>query len=334
MSLLPVLAFLAALELIDAYKLLKFRRVLQTVAAGWVAALACLALNSVVFAAGVPSESWARFGAPVLEETAKALCVVLLIRAGRIAFMVDAAISGFAVGAGFAVVENIVYLAGSAAPDATTAAVRGLGTALMHSGTAAIFGLAAVNRIEFSKSLQYTAFIPGFAVAIAIHMLYNQFLLPPVASAAALLVVLPSVLSFGFWRGEKRMGKWLGAKLDRDMELLGMISTGVFDKSPAGAYLRSLESAFGPLVLGDMLCYLQVSVELSAQAKGALLRREMGFPEAPDPELPARLKELKYLERQIGRAGKYALAPLLGSSHRDEWEIHQLTDGAGPGQTA
>ena len=75
-----------------------------------------------------------------------------------------------------------------------------------------------------------------------------------------------------------------------------------------------------------MLCYLQISVELSTQAKGDLLRREMGFPEAGDPELPGRLKELRYLEKQIGRAGKVALAPLLGSSHRDIWEIYQLGD--------
>jgi hypothetical protein len=52
----------------------------------------------------------------------------------------------------------------------------------------------------------------------------------------------------------------------------------------------------------------------------------MGFPIPPDPALAGRLKELAYLEKQIGRAGKLALAPLLGSSRRDIWEIHQLQD--------
>ncbi len=73
-----------------------------------------------------------------------------------------------------------------------------------------------------------------------------------------------------------------------------------------------------------MLSYLQLSLELSARAKGDLLRREMGFPVAPDPELPGHLKELRYLESQIGRAGKLALAPLLGQSRRDIWEMEQL----------
>ena len=110
------------------------------------------------------------------------------------------------------------------------------------------------------------------------------------------------------------------------MDLLNMIAMGTFGESRVGTYLRALEHTFGPLVLGDMLCYLQLSAELSTQAKGDLLRREMGFPEVPDPELPGRLKELLFLERQIGRTGKLALAPLLGASHRDIWEIDQLTD--------
>jgi hypothetical protein len=205
--------------------------------------------------------------------------------------------------------------------------VRGFGTAIMHSGTTAIFAVAAINRVEVSRSLRYATFVPGLALAILIHTLYNQFFLSPLASAAALLVLLPVVLSFIFWRSEKALEAWVGTKLDKDMDLLRMISTGVISQSRPGVYLRSLESTFGPIILGDMLCYLQLSLELSAQAKGILLCREMGLPEAPDPELPKRLQELAYLEKQIGRAGKYALAPLLGSSHRDVWEIHQLTDG-------
>ncbi len=54
--------------------------------------------------------------------------------------MVDAAISGFAVGAGFAVIENLTYIPALSAAGLLTAAVRGLGTAMMHGGTTAIFG--------------------------------------------------------------------------------------------------------------------------------------------------------------------------------------------------
>ena len=327
---LPVLVFVAALELIDTYKLLRLGRVLQTVAMGVGAALACYGLNTAIFTLGIRADVWARTGAPMVEEVAKGVCVFWLIRAARIGFMVDAAISGFAVGAGFAILENLAYLVGNPGLGFAVSAIRGFGTALMHGGTTAILGSAASHRVEMSGSLRYAAFAPGLATAILIHMLYNQFFLPPVAATAVLLVLLPTVLSIIFIRGEKALENWVGTKLDKDMDLLNMITTGVFSNSHAGTYLRSLESAFGPVVLGDMLCYLQVSLELSAQAKGALLRREMGFPDAPDPELPGRLKELAYLEKQIGRAGRFALAPLLGSSPRDLWEIRQLNDRLTP----
>lgn len=319
-----MLVFLVALETIDTYKLVRLRRVLLAVAAGAGAALACYGLNTAVFTLGIPADAWARSGAPVLEEVVKGLCIFWSIRVGRIGFMVDAAILGFAVGAGFAILENLTYLAGNPALGFAASAIRGFGTALMHGGTTAIFGSAAIHRVELSGSLRYPVFAPGLVIAILIHTLYNQFFLPPPAAAGVLLALLPAVLSLIFVRSEKALENWVGTKLDKDLDLLNMIATGTFNSSHAGAYLRSLEIVFGPAVLGDMLCYLQVSLELSAQAKGTLLRREMGFPEMPDPELPGRLKELAYLEKQVGRAGRLALAPLLMSSYRDRWEIRRL----------
>ncbi len=324
---LPVILFLVGLTVIDTYKLVRLRRVLEIVAAGCAAGLAAYGLNTLVCAAaGIAPATWGRTGAPLLEEALKAAIAVWLIRTGRVGFRVDAAISGFAVGAGFAVIENLLYLPVISASGLATAAVRGLGTAMMHGGATAIFGLVSLNRAETGGARAWRVFAPGLAIAAAIHALYNQGLLPPVVAAAALLILLPAVLAFIFWRSEEALKQWVGTKLDQDMDLLQMVATGKFSESRAGRYLRSMESAFGPAILGDMLCYLQLSLELSAQAKGDLLRREMGFPAEPDPELPARLKEFAYLEKQIGRAGKLALAPLLGSSRKDVWEIYQLIE--------
>lgn len=53
---------------------------------------------------------YSRYGAPVVEEVLKSIYLVYLIKSKRIGFMVDSAIFGFAIGAGFAFVENIYYL--------------------------------------------------------------------------------------------------------------------------------------------------------------------------------------------------------------------------------
>ncbi|MGB6947542.1 MAG: hypothetical protein WBE37_34400, partial [Bryobacteraceae bacterium] len=190
----------------------------------------------------------------------------------------------------------------------------------------AIFGTVSANLSEIRGSRSPLTFLPGLATAIVIHELYNQPWWRPVTAAVVVLVTLPVVIAFIFWRSEKALEKWLGMKLDKDIDLLQMIAAGSFNHSPVGKYMRSLESTFAPVILGDMLAYVHLSLELSARAKGDLLRREMGFPVTPDPELPGQLKELRFLETQIGRAGKMALAPLLGQSRRDIWEMQQLAE--------
>jgi RsiW-degrading membrane proteinase PrsW (M82 family) len=326
-SALPVLVFLFALELIDTYKLLTLGRVLRSVGVGCAVAAVCYGLNTGVYAAGLVSPAvWARSGAPVIEEIAKALYVAWLLRSNRVGFMVDTAISGFAVGAGFAVLENLTYIPDLSASGLVASAVRGFGTAMMHGGATAIFGTVSANLTETRGSRSPLTFLPGLAMAIVIHELYNQPLWRPVMAAVVVLVTLPVVIAFVFWRSEKVLEKWLGMKLDKDIDLLQMMAAGTFNRSAVGKYMRSLESTFAPVILGDMLAYLHLSLELSARAKGDLLRREMGFPVTPDGELPGQLKELQFLETQIGRAGKMALAPLLGQSRRDIWEMQQLAE--------
>jgi protease PrsW len=326
-SVLPVMIFLFALELIDTYKLLTLGRVLRSVGVGCAVAAVCYGLNTAVYAFGIVSPAvWARSGAPVIEEIAKAVYVAWLLRSNRVGFMVDTAISGFAVGAGFAILENLTYIPDLSASGLVGSAIRGLGTAMMHGGATAIFGTVSANLSEIRGSRSALIFVPGLAMAIVIHELYNQPYWRPVMAAVVVLVTLPIVITLIFWRSEKVLEKWLGIKLDKDIDLLQMIATGTFGNSPVGKYMRSLENTFTPVILGDMLSYLHLSLELSARAKGDLLRREMGFPVEPDPELPGQLKELKFLESQIGRAGKMALGPLLGQSRRDIWELQQLTE--------
>jgi RsiW-degrading membrane proteinase PrsW (M82 family) len=330
-SILPVLLFLFALAWIDTYRLLTLRRVLQSVGVGCAVAAICYGINTGIYATDVaPPAVWTRSGAPVVEEIAKALYVAWLLRTNRVGFMVDTAISGFAVGAGFALVENLTYIPDLSATALISGAIRGLGTAMMHGGTTAIFGTVSVNWSEIRGSRSPIAFLPGIAIAILIHVLYNQPLSRPVLAAVVVLVSLPVVIAFIFWRSEKALENWLGTKLDKDIDLLQMIATGSFSQSPAGSYLRSLESSFSTSILGDMLSYLHLSLELSARAKGDLLRREMGFPVDSDRQLPAQLKELKFLESQIGRAGQMALSPLLGQSRRDVWEMRNRLEQAPP----
>jgi hypothetical protein len=110
------------------------------------------------------------------------------------------------------------------------------------------------------------------------------------------------------------------------VELLGMVNGGTFLNTPAGEYLRSLEARFPPAVVADMLCLIQLSLELSIRAKGELLKREAGLSGPLDDTVMESLRELGYLERSLGHTGRRALAPLLAGAQRRAWQLQMLRE--------
>src|SRR4051794_25661155 len=112
----------------DRFRLVRPASIVAALAYGAMVAGLCLVVNDwLLHARHVPSTIVRGYIAPVTEEAAKALLIVALIRTSRVGFLVDAAVQGFAVGAGFAVIENLWYL--HSMPDAavTLWIVRGLG---------------------------------------------------------------------------------------------------------------------------------------------------------------------------------------------------------------
>ena len=104
-NVLPVVAFLVFLMVLDSYKLVRRSAVALTIGAGIVVALAAMATNRALFSAlGWESFRYSRFAAPLIEEALKGSCLVWLIARKRAGFMVDAAIYGFAPGTGLAIV--------------------------------------------------------------------------------------------------------------------------------------------------------------------------------------------------------------------------------------
>jgi hypothetical protein len=203
--------------------------------------------------------------------------------------------------------------------------LRGLGTAVMHGGVAAIGALIPVYLSESRQWRGAGRFVPGLLVAMMLHSLFNQGVLSPASSTVAVIVALPLIFGVVFYFSEQSLRRWMTGKLDEDIELLAMIASGEFNNTPQGAYLMSLNEAFPPEVRGDMLTLLHLTIELSARAKGDLMQREAGLEIPPDPALERDFKELRYLEKSIGPTGMLAVRPLLKQTPRDLWQIHHLT---------
>lgn len=326
-SVLPVFLFLGALMLLDSYKLIPMRAILLAVAAGAVAGAAGYAINiSLQPALGMDLRRYSIFVSPLLEELLKAIYIVWLLRRNKVGFVVDAATYGFAVGTGFAFLENILSLQIHPNPTIWTWIVRGFGTALMHSGTTAILAMIARTLHNRSPVFRPALVLPGLLVAVVLHSLYNQFLVAPLLATALIVLVFPYIVMFLFQKSERETKSWLGTGFDTDQELLRVMRAGEVSDTPVGSYLKGLQSSFPPEVIVDMMCLLRLRAELGIKAKGILLMREAGFEADADPSLPAKLDEMRYLERSIGRTGMRALKPFIHTSTQDLWQLN-LLDG-------
>jgi uncharacterized membrane protein len=241
--------------------------------------------------------------------------------------MADSAICGFAVGAGFALIENISYLHLLKGDDVAIWILRGFGTAVMHGGVAALGAIISAYLLESRQWHGLRLFVPGLLTAIALHSLFNQTVQFPVASMVAAVVGLPLIFAVVFYFSERSLRKWLGGKMDRDLDVLLMIDSQEFQQTRVGAYLMSLQEAFPPELRGDMLSLLHLTTELSMRAKGALMLREGGLEVDRDPEVEGMFVELKYLEKSIGPTGMMAIRPMLSQTPRDLWEMHRLGQG-------
>lgn len=330
-GLLPVLMFLGAMVFIDSYKLVSRRAMIRAIVLGGAAALLSLIAHRLAVEALHVDPAMLRRGlAPVAEETLKALAIAWLIRTEKVGFMVDAAILGFAIGTGFALVENVYYAGVLGTAEPIVWIVRGLGTAVMHGSTTAVVGIVSKDFTDRHRSKALHLFLPGLAVAVTVHALFNRLVVDPLIATAALLTVMPLLLLFVYHRSERATHAWLGTGLDREVEMLEMILDGEVAATPVGDYLESVRSRFAPPVVADMLCLLRIHLELSLRAKGVMIARAAGLELPPDPEVEANLRELAYLERSIGRTGKLALLPLMSVSGTDLWQIHMLQKRVDP----
>ncbi|MGE3842138.1 MAG: PrsW family glutamic-type intramembrane protease [Vicinamibacterales bacterium] len=325
LALLPVSAFLLILVLLDSFKLVATGTLARALLAGAATALVAGFIHAHLLET-LDVQMLTRYVAPVTEEALKAIAFFVVVRRRPVGFLVDAGILGFAVGTGFAVVENIEYLRALGSQSLWLWSTRGFGTAMLHGTTTAIVAVLAKSRFDRGMGGVARAVAPGLAIAIGLHGAFNQALVSPLLAAATLMTLLPLAAFVVFDRSERATREWFGRGMDRDVELLNALLSSNFGQTPRGRYLRELTSRFPGPVVADMFCLLRLQSELAIRAKGLVMAREAGFT-LPLTDLAPRLEEVRYLQRSIGATGRLALRPLQHDG-RDQWH-RTLLEAAG-----
>jgi protease PrsW len=219
LALVPVLILLAIFVWLDAFKLMSLKEILFLLVLGGIAAIAAYPVSGrLLDQLPLGFSTYSRFVAPWIEEAIKAVIIIGLFRFNRIGYKLDAVISGFAVGAGFSVVENIFYLWVYPEYGAGTWLVRGLGTAVMHGTVLAIMAAVAHEFAEresreaaadFDFNLMW--FVPGYLIAVALHTAFNQFPDRPLVAMIGAAIFAPIVI-MAFFPSEPRKRSVAGCR--------------------------------------------------------------------------------------------------------------------------
>jgi len=330
LGLLPVLAFLGMLTQSDTFKLVRRTLVARLIASGAVAAVISYVLGSMaVHEFGIGYGAFVRLWGPILEESLKAIFVIQLIRANRIGFVLDAVIVGFAIGAGFALLENYFYLRALADGQTALWIVRGFGTAIMHGGATSIFAIISQRLAPQDRKGSLTRFLPGLAAAILLHVAFNQFLDYPATSTVVMMVGLAAALNFIQHKDRQSIDKWLETDFDEYRRLLLEIRADAFGDGAIGNALRSLRIRFSPPEVAEIVNYVELHTELVLFAEELLKAEARGTPIEVPSDVKSKLAHFHYLEERIGAAVRLALGQHLKFSRYEFFQLYKLRRDAG-----
>lgn len=174
LALLPIIVYVLVVKAMDGFSLASWRRLIPGFVWG---VFCCGALFWMARAAEYDNSVLSTF----LEEFLKCVPLVWAICRKRVAFFAEALIYGTAIGAGFAFMENIVYMALLPEFSLWDAILRGFGTAILHMGCTALYAATAVTVSRVMAGKPFLLTLPSCCLSIApsfaIHYVYNLFLL-------------------------------------------------------------------------------------------------------------------------------------------------------------
>lgn len=312
-SLLPIALYLLVLMVMDGFALARWPKVINCALAG-----ICSCLIMLLIAKASPlSAGNASTLAPLFEEILKAVFIVGLILSKRIRFMAEAIIYGAAVGGGFALLENIIYLLANPDMHLATAIVRGMSTAVLHIGCTSLIA-CTLMLLKNGKPLwlmTIAAFIPSILIHFIHNYVHEAMRVPAIYIMAVLIILFLLMFRLFLKIGNTKIYNWIDHSVSYDVQTLSSIRQGDFASTKSGEYLLSVKSQFQPEVFFDMLCYVETYLEVKIEKQSLMLLYETGFKnEELDKTYQKHLDkktELEALTKTIGKTGMSVLRPLI-----------------------
>jgi hypothetical protein len=153
--------------------------------------------------------------------------------------------------------------------------------------------------------------------APVLHVFHNAFHFMPLVQFIFVFGTLGGLLMWTYYYDVDMIHRWIDKGLDKQLALLDSIKSGQLDNTQTGIFLVSIKEKFPPEDFFDIICYVQLHVELSVAAKSRVMIRESGLVK----DLPltkenkalilSQYEEYKLLEQRLGKAARMTVAPIV-----------------------
>ena len=334
-ALLPVVIYIIVVYVLDNFALISVKRLIVLVLCGMAAALACFGLFQLT--GSFLPDRVSDYVNPVVEEMVKGIPLLYLARRKKIVFFIDSVICGAAVGGGFSILENIFYLLLGGPMSMGTILFRGLEVALIHMGCSALVAAGIMfavrlaerrrSRLEIKKKdVWMAAFL--LVAAPALHVFHNAFHFNPLLQFLFVFGSMAALLVWTYQYDGDMIHRWLDRGLDKQMELLQSIKAGELAQTKTGVFLLSVKDSFPPEVFFDLICFVELNIELSVAAKSRFMLHEAGLAMPLDEEQAALIRsqyeEYRQLEKRLGQSARMTIAPVVKFYPADKKALEDL----------
>ena len=331
---LPVVIYILAVYQIDKFALINVKRLVLLILCGMLAALVCYGVLRLTWQ--VMSENTSAYVDPVIEEVVKGIPLFILAVRKKIVFFIDSVICGAAVGGGFSILENLFYLLLIDDMGMGTMLFRGLEVALIHMGCSAIVAasLMMIVRLLSDATLKHTTFtLPSLLLLLSapvLHVYHNMFHFNPLLQFVFVIATTGALLMWIYYYDVDMIYSWLDKGLDKQLQLLDSIKAGHLDDTATGRFLESVKNTFPPEAYFDIICYVQLNVELSVAAKSRVMLRETGLdqvmPMTDDQKelILSQINEHQLLEKSLGKTARMIIAPIVKNYPADLKVLNDL----------
>lgn len=336
-ALLPVAIYILVVYKLDSFSLVRIKSLLMLVLSGMAAAIICFGFFSLTGA--VVPENVSDYVDPVIEELVKAIPLLILARCKKTVFFIDSVICGAAIGGGFSILENVFYLVLGQSLDFGTALFRGLEVALIHMGCSAIISVSLMFSVRLAERVRSGLDVRGsdtvmavflFIVSPVLHILHNALHANPIIQFVIVFGAMALLLIWIYQYDGDMIHRWLDRGLDKQVSLLMSIKAGELGDTKTGKFLMSVKENFPSEVFFDLICYVQLYVELSVAAKSRFMMREAGMDipiEEPDRELYlSQYNEFRSLEKSLGKTARMTIAPVVKFYPADRKSLDDLLE--------